>query len=97
MFVRHPIPQIIYEYMTGPDAIFMLREIKKLVVRKERMQANRAPNPLLPPLTPAQRVQLPQLQPDFGLRQPPASAATYVFNCSVFAFDTILEQLRIHV
>lgn len=78
----------------------MLREIKKLVVRKERMQANRAPNPLLPPLTPAQRVQLPQLLPDFGLRpQQPATAtsATYVFNCSVFAFDTILEQLRIHV
>lgn len=86
------ITQIIYEYMTGADAIFMLRETKKMVVRKERMRSNRAPNPLMPPLTAQQRLQLPMLQPDFGLR---SNVAAYVFNCSVFGFDTILELLQI--
>lgn len=85
--------QQIRDYMTTRDSMFVLGEIKKMVLRKENMRRNKAPNPLFPKLTPQQRRQMPELLPDFGLRR--AKDFAYIFNCSVFAFDTILAKLNI--
>lgn len=80
--------------MTTRESMFMLGEIKRMVVRKENMRKNKAPNPLMPKLTAQQRRQIPALLADFGLKR--AKPYPYIFNCSVFAFDTILHQLNIN-
>ncbi|XP_050324525.1 protein abnormal spindle [Bactrocera neohumeralis] len=87
---------IIREYMTTPEAIYVVRETKKLVARKERMNQN-----LRKPVASA-RVQktqqfpnraLPSLEPDYGV----IHSKPYTFVSSVFAFDMLLAELEIEV
>lgn len=79
--------------MTNYDAeLFTLHEIKRLVKRKENMRKNKTQYNLTPSrLTARQKNQLPMLKPDFGMN----SSKPYIFHCSIFAFDTILNQLNI--
>ena len=76
--------------MTSYDAeLFTLKEIKRLVKRKENMRMNKVPAPFL--MTALQKNQLPMLKPDFGMN----TSKPYIFYCSIFAFDTILTKLGI--
>lgn len=91
--------QIIHNYMTNTEAIYMVRETKKLVARKENMKKNaRKPQvsiygrqgQQLPTFSPRS---LPSLEPDFGIIR----GRPYTFISSVFAFDTILSKLQIDI
>ncbi|XP_017058499.1 protein abnormal spindle [Drosophila ficusphila] len=92
--------KIIHDFMTNPEAIYMVRETKKLVARKEKMKQNARK----PPPVPKGRYQtqkmpvftfsaLPSLDPDFGIIR----YSPYTFVSSVFAFDTILCKLQIDI
>lgn len=77
--------------MIDQQAMYLLRETKKLVKRKETMMKNvKQPN-LRNETIPHIKTKLPNLNPDFGVikNQP------YTFNCSVFAFDCVLAKLNI--
>lgn len=81
--------------MTTTDAIYMIRETKKLVARKEKMKQNvRHSSIIMHQKEPkfSSRA-LPSLEPDYGIinNQP------YTFISSVYAFDTILSKLGISV
>jgi abnormal spindle-like microcephaly-associated protein len=80
--------------MTTYEAIYMLRETKKLVLRKEKMKKNvKRPFGCIEPPNPTLMKQLPAIEPDYGvIRQKP-----YVFYSSVFAFDRVLEALSINL
>ncbi|XP_034486425.1 protein abnormal spindle isoform X2 [Drosophila innubila] len=89
--------RIIHNYMTNTEAIYMVRETKKLVARKEKMKQN-ARKPIVPTVsrygqqTPSFLPRsLPSLEPDFGIIR----SSPYTFISSVFAFDTILCKLKI--
>ncbi|XP_050079475.1 protein abnormal spindle [Anopheles maculipalpis] len=82
----------IRRYMISKDAIYMLRETKKLVQRKEKMRKNVqrpvgclvAPNPQLMRTVPA-------LEPDYGVNR----SKPYVFYSSVFGFERVLQKLEV--
>uniref|UniRef100_A0A182PU03 Metalloendopeptidase n=1 Tax=Anopheles epiroticus TaxID=199890 RepID=A0A182PU03_9DIPT len=82
----------IRRYMISRDAIYMLRETKKLVQRKEKMRKNVqrpvgclvAPNPQL-------MRTVPSLEPDFGVNR----TKPYVFYSSVFGFERVLQMLEV--
>lgn len=76
--------------MVTKEAIFLLREAKKLVARKERMRSI-TPPAWMPVLTPKERRTLPMLETNFGVR----SSKNYMFNCSIFGLDIILNQMNI--
>lgn len=80
--------------MTTHEAIYLLRETKKLVIRKEKMRQNIKPllNVTVPCISARQKRQLPMIETDYGLR----SNKSYIFYSSVFAFDTILSKLQIY-
>lgn len=78
--------------MVTREAIFLLRESKKLVARKERMRTI-TPPAWLPLLSPREKRVLPMLETNFGVR----ISKNYMFNCSVFGLDTILKQMDIVV
>lgn len=80
--------------MTTHEALYRLSETKRAVIRKETMRRNRIQiNRNQPILTAQQKRQLPMLEPDFGMR----SNKPYIFYCSIFGFETILNQLKIKV
>ncbi|XP_043653051.1 protein abnormal spindle [Drosophila teissieri] len=89
--------KIIHDYMTNPEAIYMVRETKKLVARKEKMKQNaRKPPPMPTGRYQSQKINftpcsLPSLEPDFGIIR----YSPYTFISSVYAFDTILCKLQI--
>lgn len=78
--------------MVTRDAIYLLREAKKLVARKERMRAI-TPPAYMPILTPKEKRAMPMLETNFGIRAP----RNYMFNCSIFGLDTILSQMNINL
>ncbi|KAL7731090.1 hypothetical protein ACLKA6_014296 [Drosophila palustris] len=89
--------RVIHNYMTNTEAIYMVRETKKLVARKEKMKQNARKHPVsafsrygqqTPTFSPRA---LPSLEPDFGIIR----SNPYTFISSVFAFDTILCKLKI--
>ncbi|XP_030375918.1 protein abnormal spindle [Scaptodrosophila lebanonensis] len=93
--------KIIHDFMTTTDAIYMVRETKKLVLRKEKMKQNARKQPVVVNSRYGQQQQqpvfssraLPSLEPDFGIiRYRP-----YTFISSVYAFDTILCKLGIDI
>uniref|UniRef100_A0A1A9V0G2 Calponin-homology (CH) domain-containing protein n=1 Tax=Glossina austeni TaxID=7395 RepID=A0A1A9V0G2_GLOAU len=94
--------KIISDFMTTTDAIYMLRETKKLVARKEKMkqnlrkssQTNLCNSPRQRQLSPkfSSHV-LPSLEPDYGVIR----TSPYTFISSVYAFDTVLKKLGIDV
>lgn len=79
--------------MTKDDSKFMLREISKLVLRNEKMKRNdrRKKNDKNINQSEGDRTLLPHFEPDFGV----VRGKPYIFNCSVFGFDTILMSLGI--
>lgn len=79
--------------MVTREALYLLREAKKLVARKERMRTN-TPPPWMPVLTPKEKRMLPMLETNFDVI---ADTKNYIFNSSVFAFDTILSKLQINL
>ncbi|XP_017104939.2 protein abnormal spindle [Drosophila bipectinata] len=90
--------KIIHDYMTNTEAIYMVRETKKLVARKEKMKQNARKHPPVPtgryqtqPMPNFSQRALPSLEPDFGIIR----FSPYTFISSVFAFDTILCKLQI--
>ncbi|KAI8044616.1 protein abnormal spindle [Drosophila gunungcola] len=89
--------KIIHDFMTNSEAIYMVRETKKLVARKEKMKQNaRKPPPTSTGRHQTQKMiftpsALPSLEPDFGIIR----YSPYTFVSSVFAFDTILCKLEI--
>ncbi|KAH8346672.1 hypothetical protein KR084_007858, partial [Drosophila pseudotakahashii] len=89
--------KIIHDYMTNSEAIYMVRETKKLVARKEKMKQNaRKPPPMTSGRYQTQKLNftpssLPSLEPDFGIIR----YSPYTFISSVYAFDTILCKLQI--
>ncbi|XP_061402805.1 protein abnormal spindle [Musca vetustissima] len=102
IFAHCPVKRkIIRDFMTTTDAIYMVRETKKLVARKEKMKQN-VRKPVAVAIT--QRGMgsqqqnfssraLPSLEPDYGvIRNKP-----YTFISSVYAFDTILYKLGIDI
>ncbi|XP_067618034.1 protein abnormal spindle [Eurosta solidaginis] len=92
VYKRH----IIREYMTTPEAIYVVRETKKLVARKERMNQN-VRKPVAPTRATKQQQfplrALPSLEPDYGV----IHNKPYTFVSSVFAFDMVLAKLEIEV
>jgi len=80
-------------YLVSREAIYTLRETKKLVLRKQNMRKNISRNIQgnHQPLSLQQQKQLPSLKPDFGV----VKNHSYTFNCSVFAFDVLLSKLEI--
>lgn len=80
--------------MTTHEALYMLSETKRAVIRKETIRRNRnQTNRNQPILTARQKRQLPMLEPDFGMK----SNKPYIFYCSIFALETILNKLKIKV
>lgn len=79
--------------MITREAIFLLRESKKMVARKERMRMNN-PLPWMPVLTVKEKRTLPMIETNYGVK---SAAKNYIFNCSVFAFDTILSKMNIQI
>ncbi|XP_075154837.1 microtubule assembly factor abnormal spindle [Haematobia irritans] len=103
IFAHCPVKRkIIRDFMTTTDAIYMVRETKKLVARKEKMKQNvRKPMVAITQRTGSSSQQqpnfssraLPSLEPDYGvIRNKP-----YTFISSVYAFDTILYKLGIDI
>uniref|UniRef100_A0A1A9W4G5 Abnormal spindle-like microcephaly-associated protein ASH domain-containing protein n=1 Tax=Glossina brevipalpis TaxID=37001 RepID=A0A1A9W4G5_9MUSC len=94
--------KIIYDFMTTTDAIYMVRETKKLVARKEKMKQN-VRKPILANVFNNQQQQqlssgfsshaLPSLEPDYGV----IHTSPYTFISSVYAFDSVLQKLGIDV
>ncbi|TDG42414.1 hypothetical protein AWZ03_011162 [Drosophila navojoa] len=93
--------RIIHNFMSNTEAIYMVRETKKLVARKEKMKQNvrKSTAPVsgsgrhgqqMPNFSPRS---LPSLEPDFGIIR----GRPYTFISSVFAFDTILSKLQIEL
>lgn len=76
--------------MVTREAMFLLREAKKLIARKDRMRAINPPA-WMPVLTAREKRILPMLETNFGMGQ----SKNYIFNCAVFGFDTILSILNI--
>lgn len=83
--------------MTTPEAVYMLRETKKLLLRKENMKKNIRKTSITS--TPQRQCNvltfspqsIPNFEPDFGVvRNKP-----YTFISSVFAFETVLDALCI--
>lgn len=85
--------QAIRDFMVTREAIFLLRETKKLVARKERMRTN-TPLSWMPVLTPKEKRMLPLLETNYGVN---TATKNYIFNSSIFAFDTILSKLQINL
>lgn len=79
--------------MVTHEAIFLLREAKKLVIRKDKMRKTNPP-PWMPILTPKEKRTLPMLNTNFGIT---TANKNYIFNCSVFAFETITSKLNINL
>ncbi|XP_055848549.1 protein abnormal spindle [Episyrphus balteatus] len=90
--------QKIREFMTTAEAIYVVRETKKLVARKEKMKKN-IRKPLMSAAVRDHHgivfgdKALPSLEPDYGvIRNKP-----YVFISSVFGFDSVLSKLKIDI
>lgn len=79
--------------MVTPDAIFLLREAKKLVIRKDKMRKTNPP-PWMPILTVKEKRTLPMLDTNFGVI---TGTKNYIFNCAVFAFERIVSKLNINL
>lgn len=79
--------------MTSGNAIYMLRESKKLLLRKERMKKNVKRLTILTTNSGHKNGMLPSLEPDFGVNK----QFPYVFDSFVYAFDTILEKLNVSI
>ena len=86
--------QRIRDFMISREAIYYLRETKKLVARKESMKKNvKKPFGCFLPPNPLLMRQHPSREPDFGI----IKNKPYVFYSSVFAFDVVLNRLNVDI
>lgn len=82
--------------MVTPDAIYMLRETKKLTLRKEKMRQTvnkQFGSYLNDGVNSNQKTLLPNLEPDYGL----IKGKPYVFMSPSFALDTVLRKFNVQV
>lgn len=88
--------QIIHNYMTMRDGVFILKETKKAVVRKEKMLTNKQKLGVFRTQSTetADMERLPTLECDYGIEM---ATHLYVFKSRVFALDTILNGLEIEL
>lgn len=81
--------------MTMRDGVFILRETKKAVIRKEKMLHNKQRLGVFrTQSTETDLEQLPTLECDYGMNLP---THLYVFKSRVFGFNTILNELAIEL
>ncbi|XP_037940963.1 protein abnormal spindle [Teleopsis dalmanni] len=87
--------EIIYKFMTSANSVFLLRETRKLVARKEKMKQNirKTNNPRCPQNKIFSSRALPSLEPDYGV----ICNKPYIFISSVYAFETVLYKLGINI
>uniref|UniRef100_A0A336KZE0 CSON002493 protein n=1 Tax=Culicoides sonorensis TaxID=179676 RepID=A0A336KZE0_CULSO len=88
--------QKIRKFMVTPDAIYMLRETKKLTLRKEKMRQTvkkQFGRYLNDGIDSNEKKLLPNLEPDYGL----IKGKPYVFMSPVFALDTVLSKFNVEV
>lgn len=78
--------------MLTREAVYLLRETKKLTIRKENMKRN-VKQQLVHVLSPREMRKMPMLDTNFGVN----TDNNYIFNSSVFALDTILSKLNIEI
>ncbi|XP_065364471.1 protein abnormal spindle [Calliphora vicina] len=114
IFAHCPVKRkVIRDFMTTTDAIYMVRETKKLVARKEKMKQNvRKPVVTTSSLGSSSSIssirglsQQQQQQQNFSSRALPSLEPDYgvirnkpyTFISSVYAFDTILYKLGIDI
>lgn len=81
--------------MITSQTVFILDEIKRRIIRKENMRMTKMANSSFGSSIMSLKIQempeVPNVKPDFGLN----STKDYIFSSSVFAFDTILHELKI--
>lgn len=77
--------------MISEESKFMLREIRKLVLRKENMKKNKRRQNTRDVVTNAR--QLPHFEPDYGV----VRGKPYIFMCSIFAFEVVLDKFGIEI
>lgn len=77
--------------MISEESKFMLREIRKLVLRKENMKKNKRRQIVRPNV--ATTRQLPHFEPDYGV----VRGKPYIFYCSIFGFEVVLDKLGIEL
>lgn len=87
--------QIIHNYMTMRDGVFILRETKKAVIRKEKMLNNKQRLGVYrTQSTETDAERLPTLECDYGIEM---ATHLYAFKSRVFGFNTILSELAIEL
>lgn len=74
------------------EALFLLRETKKNVERKENMKRN-VKHQFSSTLMPRELRKLPMLETNFGVN----TCNNYIFNSSIFGFETVLTKLNINL
>lgn len=86
--------QIIHNYMTAHDGVFILKETKKAVDRKEKMLTNKQRLGVFRTQSTETQdmTRLPTLECDYGIEM---ATHLYVFKSRVFALDTVLSGLEI--
>lgn len=77
--------------MVSEESKFMLREIRKLVLRKENMKKNQRRQIVRNTVTNLR--ELPHFDPDYGV----VRGKPYVFYCSIYAFEIVLDILGIEI
>lgn len=80
--------------MTMHDGVFILKETKKAVIRKEKMLTNKQKLGVfrMQSTETPDSERLPTLECDYGIEMP---THLYVFKSRVFALDTILAGMDI--
>lgn len=87
--------QIIHDYMTMGEGVFILKETVRAVVRKEKMLTNKQRLGVFrTQSTETDMERLPTLECDYGIKRP---THLYVFKSRVFAFNSILTELGIEL
>lgn len=87
--------QIIHNYMTMRDGVFILKETKKAVIRKEKMLHNKQRLGVFRTQSAeTDSEKLPTMECDYGIDMP---SHLYVFKNRVFALETILTGLEIEL
>lgn len=80
---------------TQPQATYIFNEIKRRIIRRENMEMNKVENSSSTRSLAIGKIQqyheLPNRRSDFGLM----SSKPYIFSSSIFALNTVLNELQI--
>lgn len=88
--------QIIHNYMTIGEGLFILKETHRSVARKERMLTNKQRFGVFRSISTEKHEmeRLPSMECDFGLQIP---NHLYAFKSRVFAFNVVLSGLGVEL